>query len=151
MKCVLILFVILLPSCTCQKNSTIEVKPSQVVEEFVRLSAGAQNVKDKKRIEELCTGDLRRTFERMSDDAFGLIYLNSNIKLLGFRVIDEKSSGNRSTLLYEVTVDNRQGTDPTTETNQREVELVELDGGWYIDAIRLKGTDRIAFTRGMIF
>jgi hypothetical protein len=52
---------------------------------------------------------------------------------------------------YQVVIENLQGTETTLETNEREAELKKGSNGWAIESIRLKGSDKIAFTRGMIF
>jgi len=117
----------------------------------VGLSANAKETRDRKELLGMCTGELRRTFERMSDEAFQIIYLESKLTILDFKVLEKEEKEASSRLTYEVSVDNQQGTSPTVETNQREVQLTQVDGQWYLKEIHVKGTDQVAFTRGMIF
>ncbi len=150
-----LLCVATLVSCTCSKFGNFAQKtvtpPDARVREFVELSAGASGLEDKVKIQNQCTGDLRRTFERMNDDAFRLIYLDSKVNIVQFKVLESLTWGQNARVHYEVSIENNQGTDPTKETNEREVDLKLVQGAWAIETIRTKGTDRIAFTRGMIF
>ncbi len=124
---------------------------SEVVKMFVEMSAGAKGPEDRKKIQELCMGEMRRTFERMNEEAFRLIYLDSKVTILNFKFLETKEEGNTSKVAYQLTVDNKQGTDPTKEVNSREVDLTKVNNAWYIENIRMKGSDQVAFTRGMLF
>ena len=127
------------------------LSPEQVVQGFVDLSAGAKEAKDQERLQQFCSGDLRRTLERMNEEAFRLIYLDNEIKVLDYKVLDQKQEGDTASVVYRLTLDNKQGTDQTREVNTREVELRRQGDSWFITGIRVKGTDQVAFTRGMIF
>ena len=139
----------------CTKEGTQSVtnnlSPEDTVRRFVELSAGSTSPDDKRKIQALCVGELRRTFERMTDEAFRLLYLDSKLKIVDLKILETTTQADNSKVRYQVTVENRQGTDVTKEINEREVDLVRSQGGWYIDSIRTRGTDQVAFTRGMIF
>jgi hypothetical protein len=128
-----------------------EVAPEEVVKQFIAVSASAKQDYDKAKIQDLCSGEMRRAFERMTPEAFRISYLNSNVRVTDIKIINRVIQKDSAQVHYQVTVDNRQGTDATQEINERVVELVRTQGAWYIDAIRLEGSDKIAFTRGMIF
>jgi hypothetical protein len=149
-----LLILVVIPACI-KKSTTVGVNtdksPEEVVRSFLDLSAGAKEEADKKKLEEFCTGELRRTFERMTEESFRLSYLNSELKLNDVKVIESSTERDLAKVRYQVSVNNRQGTDPTHEMNEREVALVRSQGAWYIESIHLKGSDKIAFTRGMIF
>lgn len=125
--------------------------PEDVVKVFLELSAQAKEDADRKRLLDLCSGEMRKAFERMTSEAFRLTYLNNNVKVKSIKILETKLDNNLSRVRYQITVENNQGTDPTTEINEREVDLVKTEGDWRIDTIRPKGSDQIAFTRGMIF
>jgi hypothetical protein len=146
--------VLLLASGACTYRSTPVIAartPEETVKAFVELSATAKEPTDKKKLQDLCQGELRRTFERMTEEAFKLLYLDSKIKITELKVIEATAQADAAKVHYSVSVQNDQGTDPTQEVNEREVDLVRSQGNWFIDTIRMKGNDRVAFTRGMIF
>ena len=118
---------------------------------FVEASASSKSAEDRRRLQELCNGDMRRTFERMNEEAFRLIYLDTKVSILDLKFMDTKEEGDTAKVTYQLTVDNKQGTDPTREVNTREVILSRANNAWYIENIRMQGSDQVAFTRGMLF
>lgn len=150
-----LLLVCLLTSCTRSCSRTGEPQavrsPDEVVKKFVELSAAAKEGTDKQKLEQLCSGEMRRAFERMTDEVFRIAYLTSNVKVTSLRIIDSQTDNDKAKVSYQVSVENNQGTDPTKETNEREVELTRAQGAWFIDSIKLRGTDKVAFLNGMMF
>ncbi len=155
MKNLIFAFLIFFLGCTkhqqSQTASLSELNPSGVVKAFVELSASARTTDDKKRLIESCGGDLRRAFERMSEEEFKLAYLSSQLKIEKIEIKNATTQDDTAWVHYQVTLENKQGTETTHEINEREVQLRKISGGWIIEAIRLKGTDKLAFTRGMMF
>lgn len=140
----------------CTKNSSLPApqagkSPQDVVRMFVEASASSKSAEDRRRLQELCNGDMRRTFERMNEEAFRLIYLDTKVSILDLKFMDTKEEGDTAKVTYQLTVDNKQGTDPTREVNTREVILSRANNAWYIENIRMQGSDQVAFTRGMLF
>src|SRR5688572_17797015 len=84
------------PAPAVQKGRT----PEEVVRSFVELSAGSKAEDDKKRLQELCLGEMRRTFERMNEEAFRLIYLDSKVTILDFKVLESKIDGEAARVAY---------------------------------------------------
>jgi hypothetical protein len=121
------------------------------VKAFVELSGGAKDVSDRKKLIEMCAGEMRRAFDRMSEEEFKMAYLNEGIKIVDLKIVDSQVTEGSALVRYQVTIENALGTDKTRETNEREVELTSSRGQWYLQSIRLKGSDKIVFTRGMIF
>ena len=155
MKNILLILLIVCISCT-KKTQTNEMKLSQmsapeVVKSFVQLSASAKTSQDKKQLIDSSGGDLRRAFERMSEDEFKLTYLSGQLKVEKVDILDTSIQNDVAKVRYQVVIENLQGTETTLETNEREAELKKGANGWAIESIRLKGSDKIAFTRGMIF
>ncbi|MCX6102560.1 MAG: hypothetical protein NT000_04775 [Proteobacteria bacterium] len=155
MKKLILIVPFLFLACTKFKlmESTAPViqSPTEIVKLFVQLSASAKSPGDKRRLIEASGGDFKRAFERMSDEEFKLTYLNGQIKIENINVLDSVIEVDKAKVRYQVSLENKQGTETTLETNEREVELRKGDSGWLIEAIRLKGSDKIAFTRGMMF
>jgi len=139
----------------CTKSSSVAShagkSPEEVVKLFIDSSAGSKQAEDRRRLQELCSGEMRRTFERMNEEAFRLIYLDAKVNVVELKFAETKETGDTAKVAYQLTVDNKQGTDPTREVNSREVDLTRVNGAWFIDNIRMRGTDQVAFTRGMLF
>ena len=152
---VALILVSLLASCV-KKNSdpgsvSAEAAPDAVVKRFVEVSAGVKADGDREKLTQLCQGELRRAFERMTPEAFRVAYMSNSVKLKEFKVLETKVTDGVARVAYQVVLDNPQGTDATVETSSREVELVLSGNTWLIENIKPKGHDEIAFTRGMIF
>jgi hypothetical protein len=136
---------------TASVSKTVDAGPSDVVKTFVNLSATAKSLEDKTRLVESCGGDFKTAFERMSEEEFKLTYLSGQIKVENLEVLDSSVDKEVAKVHYRVSVENKQGTETTQETNEREAILRKGVSGWVIEAIRLKGSDKLAFTRGMMF
>jgi len=139
----------------CHKKSEAplveKTSPESVIRKFVDLSAQAKELSDRNRLADFCSGNMKAAFEQMTDEQFRLFYLNGNIEVQEFKILSTNRDTNKAKIVYQVTVENRQGTDITKEVNEREVELLEVPTGWLIEAVRPKGLDKLVFSRGMIF
>ncbi len=147
------LLVVLMGACT-KKAPVVtggETTPEATVKTFVELSASAKDKADKAKIQALCVGELRRAFDRMTDELFQVSYLSNNVTIKDLKIVESKVEGETAKVQYQLSIENKQGTDVTQEVNSREVELTRNQGAWQIESIRIIGTDNVAFTRGMIF
>lgn len=145
---------LMLTSCTrsCSRFAGDSPRtPEEAVKRFVELSASAKDTREREKLAVLCSGELRRAFERMTDEAFRVAYLSNSVKVEEFKVVNSEIKDGTATIHYRVSIQNTQGNDTTTEVNEREMDLLSTGGVWLVDSIRMKGSDRIAFTRGMIF
>ncbi len=146
------LFLSVLFACTCQKDASVGASsPEEAVHTFVMLSAQAKDPSDKAKLAALCSGPLKRALEGLSEDVFRMSYLNSKIDVKEVRVLEKVLKENTAQVRYQVVLQNQQGADPTQEMNEREVDLVLQNHGWFLEDIRPKGKDQVAFTHGMIF
>lgn len=151
----LLLSLVALTSCIKKQTETsippLMDAPEETVRKFVQMSAAVKTEEDKRKLLELCQGELRRAFERMTPEAFRVAYLSNSVKLKEFKILESKVTEKAARISYQVSLENSQGSDTTLEINTREVELILAGQTWLIENIRAKGTDTIAFTRGMIF
>jgi hypothetical protein len=150
MKLLISFIVLLLLSCTGSKlprNST----PEQIVESFIRVSAEVKSPEDRQKLAAFCQGRMRKAFDALSAQAFAISYVNQPLIIKSWKILDTAIDGNLARVHYQIEVQNPQGQDPTQEISEREVELLRVNGQWYLEAIRPKGSDQIAFTHGMFF
>lgn len=140
--------------CCTRHSAMVEAQlipeVQQTVKHFVELSTTVRSGADRKRLVALCAGELRGAFERLSDAMFQAVYVNSRVKIASLEILDTKIAAGRAIVRYRVSVLNERGTDQTQETNEREAQLVLSDSVWYVESIHPRGSDQIAFTKGMI-
>lgn len=151
MKILFLSFLLFFAACTDHPAEIAQkTSPSETVKKFVEISAGAKSLKDRKVLQELTIGELKRAFETMSNDDFKAHYLGDKITIenLSVEVVEEEKA--KAKVHYTVTVTNRQGTDETKEVNEREVLLGNSRGRWFIESVRPIGSDKLAFTKGLI-
>ncbi len=150
MRYLLPLLLVFTSACTGSRPS-VSLSPEQVVENFVRQSAQVKSTEERKKLAVLCQGRMRQAIDKLSDDGFLVSYVNQPIRIADWKVIDTAIDGNLARVHYQITVENPNGQDRTQEVSEREVEMLRVGDQWYLEAIRPKGSDQIAFTRGMIF
>lgn len=138
-------------ACVKKTDPNVSSAPQDTVKKFVELSAGVKDESDRQKLLELCQGEMRRAFERMSPEAFKVAYLAGGVKLKAVKVVETSINDKTAKVSYEVFLENPSGSDRTDEINRREVELVLVGNSWLIENIKPQGSDQIAFTRGMIF
>src|SRR4051812_36196658 len=63
----------------------------EVVKIFIELSSGAKEDADRKRLLDLCTGEMRQAFEKMTAEAFRLTYLNNNVKVKSVKILESRT------------------------------------------------------------
>ena len=149
------LVLVLLGSIGCTKKEVvvtpIEPNPEEAVRSFVQLSGKAKELGDRSKLIEMCSGDMKKAFQEMNEEQFRLFYLNGNVNVLDLKILSTSKNEESAKVQYQVLVENKQGTDITKETNEREAELVKSGNSWLIEAIRPKGIDKLIFTKGMVF
>jgi hypothetical protein len=137
---------------SCTKNTAqAPARPEAVVQAFVEMSSDVKGAATRDKLASLCQGRMRKAIDGISSDAFVISYVNQPIKIKEFKIIDTAIDGNMARVHYQIQIENPNGQDTTEEINEREVEMLRVGNQWYLEAIRPKGSDQIAFTRGMIF
>jgi ketosteroid isomerase-like protein len=147
--------VLVLSAMGCTKKTPpepgAELEPTAVVRKFVELSAGAKDLRDRQALQQMATGPVREAFEKMSEETFQMSYLGNRIRVKDLAIVESHQEGAAAIVRYKVTIENAGGSDTTTETNERQAQLRQLDGRWVIENLQVYGTDKIAFTNGMLF
>ena len=151
MKAFLLVGCLALGLTACTRPSTAPADPQDLVRQFITISTQASGTSDRRGLLALTQGRMRAALEALSDDAFRLAYTGQEVSIKDLVFLKTEIDGTLARVRYEVTILNKQGQDQTEEANEREVELIYLEGKWFIEAIRPVGKDKVAFTRGMIF
>ena len=124
----------LLFSCT---QNAVDSTPAKVLENYIQISFNATGVADKKRMEDLLTGDTKTRLASWSDEQFTKAFLGSTKKFLGLKVLETKKvSDAEVALTYELSY--REGPkDKESEITERKMgTVVKEDGGWKIKEVR---------------
>lgn len=139
-------------ACTTQKVSDDQkLQVEKVLKSFLELSAGATDLKDREKLRDLCSGEMRRAFQNMTDESFKTAYLNSKIKVNKIDVFDLQTKDGKIKAKYRIELTQGNSGSDVKQTNEREVEVVESRGAWLLESIRTHGADTLAFSKGMIF
>jgi hypothetical protein len=123
----------LLFSCT----PSIDGSPAKALENYIQISFHATGVADKKRMEDLLTGDTKARLMSWSDDQFTKAFLDSTKKFQSLKILESKKvSDDEVALTYELSY--REGPkDKEAEITQRKMgTVVNEDGGWKIKEVR---------------
>lgn len=110
-----LLVLVFMSGCTRSCTETQEdLSPAQVVETFLDLALNISDIKDKKFLEQLTTGNLKKAIENATDKEIMDTYINRNYKVLSYSVIEEElKSPRRVHITFELkfkdlgTIDNK--------------------------------------------
>src|SRR4051794_32499003 len=95
-----------LTSCTksCSRTGDVDAMrtPDEVVKQFVQLSAAAKDGADKQKLEQLCSGEMRRAFERMTEEVFRIAYLTNNVKISALTILESRTENDKAKIAYQV-------------------------------------------------
>jgi len=142
-------------ACTKKASTSSDAsapqEPAAVVRRFVELSAGAKDLRDRQELEKMSTGPVHEAFQKMSEENFQMSYLGNKIRVKDLTIVESHQEGAAAIVRYKVTIENAGGSDTTQETNERQVQLRQMDARWVIENLQVYGTDKIAFTNGMLF
>ncbi|NDG85402.1 MAG: hypothetical protein EBX52_10265 [Proteobacteria bacterium] len=130
----LIAFLLLLPACTVTPSDDT---PAKVLEGYIRVSFSASSIDDKKKMEDMLTGDTKSRLMAWSDEQFTKAFLGANKKFRELRILENnKVSDQEVAITYELSYEEG-AQDKTTRTTQRKLcAIVKEDGSWKIKEVR---------------
>ncbi len=130
----LALWFMVLPGCT---DLSPDVTPAKVLENYIRISFNATSLDDKKKMEELLTGDTRTRLMSWSDEQFSKAFIGASKKFQGLKILENnKVSDQEVAITYELSFE--EGVqDKVTRTTQRKLcAIVNEEGVWKIKEVR---------------
>jgi hypothetical protein len=115
----------------------IDNTPAKVLESYIQISFNARSAEDKKKLQELLTGDTLTRLAAWSDEQFEKAFVETKKKFEGLKVLDNKKLGdNEVVLTYELAYQEGPA-DRTAEITQRKLcTVVLVDGNWKIKEVR---------------
>ena len=133
-KTLLAILILALPGCT---DLSSDVSPAKVLENYIRISFSATSLEDKKKMEEMLTGDTKARLLSWSDEQFSKAFLSAPKKFQGLKILENnKVSDQEVAITYELSFEEG-AQDKVTRTTQRKLcAIVKEDGAWKIKEVR---------------
>jgi hypothetical protein len=120
----------------CTTNEQ-EKSPVKVLEKYIDISFNAKTIEDKKRMEELLTGDTKTRLATWSNEQFSKAFIEANRKFQNIKVLENKKVNTSETALtYELSF--QEGSDQKkVAISQRKLAVIVLEGEvWRIKEVR---------------
>ena len=116
---------------------TGDVSPARVLENYIKISFSLGGVQDRKRMEELLTGDTLSRLMSWSDDQFSKAFLESPKKFLGLKILENrKVSEQEVALTYELSFEEGPKDNLAQVTQKKLCSVIKVDGLWKIKEVR---------------
>ena len=128
------LFALSLSACT---PNVVDNTPAKVLESYIQISFSAKGADDKKKMQELLTGDTLTRLAAWSDEQFEKAFIETKKKFDGLKILDNKRvTENEVVLTYELAY--KEGpADKNAQITQRKLATVVLESGaWKIKEVR---------------
>ena len=124
----------LFASCT---QDLADGTPAKVLESYIHISFNVKNVTDKKKMEDLLTGDTKNRLVSWSDEQFMRAFMEAQKKFQKLKILESKKvADNEVALTYELSY--KEGPeDKTAQITQRKLAtVVQEESGWRIKEVR---------------
>jgi len=132
----LALFGVLMIFAACTREPG-ESSPAKVLENYIKISFSISGVQDKKRMEELLTGDTLSRLMSWSDDQFTKAFLESPKRFQALKILESrKVSDQEVALTYELSFEEGPKDNVAQITQRKLCSVVKADGLWKIKEVR---------------
>ena len=123
----------LISSCTRAPKANT---PEAVLDQYVSSAFNAKSVEDKKKLQDLTTGDALAHLEKMKDEDFKKQFLEANMRLVSLKVKDIRQDNEGGvSMVYELSFQDGKSDSAYVHTNKKVAYLNKLENGdWKIRA-----------------
>ena len=129
-------FFAVLSFAACTENLG-DSSPAKVLESYVQTSFNATQIADKKKMEELLTGDSKTRLQAWSDEQFMKAFVDSKKVFKGLKVLESKKvSDQEVALTYELSYQEGPADKLAEITERKLCTIIQVDGGWRIKEVR---------------
>ena len=130
----LVLLMTGLSSCTRESDDS---SPNKVLESYIQISFAAATAQDKKRMEELLTGDTKARLSSWSDDQFTKAFIETKKKFQGLKVLETKKVNEQEVALtYELSYQEGPQDKLALVTQRKLCTITHEADGWKIKEVR---------------
>jgi hypothetical protein len=121
-------------ACT---TKVIDNTPTKVLESYIQISFNAKNLDDKKKMEDLLTGDTRTRLVSWSDEQFTKAFIEAEKKFQGLKVLENKKvNDDEVALTYELSYQEGPKDKLANITQRKMCTVVQQDSAWKIKEVR---------------
>jgi hypothetical protein len=114
-----------------------DLSPAKVLENYIKISFSLSGVQDRKRMEELLTGDTLGRLMSWSDDQFAKAFLESPKRFQGLKILENrKVSEQEVALTYELSFEEGPKDNLAQITQKKLCSVIKVDGAWKIKEVR---------------
>lgn len=130
----LVLVFMCLTSCT---EKTDDQTPGKTLESYIQASFNVKGVEDKKKMEDLLTGDTKQRLSVWSDEQFLKAFVETKKKFGSLKILENKKVNEQEVALtYELSFREGEKEKLAQITQRKLCTLVFQDGGWKIKEVR---------------
>ena len=132
--CTLVSGCVFLSACTQSPGDTT---PAKVLENYIHLSFNVKSIDDKRKMEELLTGDTKAKLAAWSPEQFNRAFVEAVKKFERLKILESKKiSDQEYALTYELSYQDGPS-EKTAEVTQRKLgTIVQEEGTWKIKEVR---------------
>ena len=121
-------------ACT---NDRIDDTPAKALENYIQISFNAKTAEDKKKLEDLLTGDTRERLAKWSDEQFLKAFVESKKKFENLKILENKKVNDHEVALtYELAYQEGGPEKPAQITQRKLCSVVSQNGDWKIKEVR---------------
>jgi hypothetical protein len=121
-------------ACT---SKILDDSPAKVLESYIQISFNATGIEDKKKMEDLLTGDTKQRLLLWSDEQFLKAFIESKKKFQSLKVLENKKVNDQEyALTYELSFQDGPPDKAAQITQRKLCSIVQQDGGWRIKEVR---------------
>ena len=129
-----VMALVLTAACT---TKVIDNTPTKVLESYIQISFNAKNLDDKKKMEDLLTGDTRSRLVSWSDEQFTKAFIEAEKKFQGLKVLENKKVNDDEVVLtYELSYQEGPKDKLANITQRKLCTVVQQDAAWKIKEVR---------------
>jgi hypothetical protein len=105
--------------------------------EYIARSFALKSFEDRKKLEELTTGEVKTALDKMTEQEFKHTFQDEKRDFISMKIRDErKLAEDRFSITYELTYNNKTQTSQDQVTNKKHALMVNEGGKWLISEVR---------------
>jgi len=118
-------------------RTPVDSSPAKVLESYIKISFSISDVRDRKQMEALLTGDTLSRLLAWSDEQFSKAFLEAPKKFLGLKILENrKVSDQEVALTYELSFEEGPKDNLAQVTQKKLCSVIRVDGLWKIKEVR---------------
>lgn len=121
----------------CTRSGIDKDSPEKTLSDYIGRSFTLTNFDEKEKLQELTTGEVKDTLDKLDADSFKRHFVDSKRKFVSLKIKDErKLDDDRYSITYELTYTSKSGESDDKVTNKKHAVFARQDGKWLISEVR---------------